>query len=210
MFEAILGGVIAVILSMIANLLTPYFRDFFNIKPPKTPGVPKEQIPAPDPSNVEEWRAQNRAKLEAVVGKVYFYGFSYFAMYMAFYIPMMLKGGLLHPAINLAESKLAIDYIINEDNLSTVCATFGVLAFAPFWKLSQFIAGFISTIIVRFASVNEVKYLAFTVLLMVFWAFFIAGNVSWVLNADAKWFGSIKMSLMLWVLLFFSALPNRK
>jgi hypothetical protein len=210
MFEAIIGGVIAIILSMIANLLTPFFQDLFKIKPVNVPDIPDSQIPEPDPANVDEWRAQNRAKLEAVVGKVYFYGFSYFAMYMAFFIPLSLNGGLVQPIVNLADSKLAIDYIINSDNLSTICAVFGILAYGPFWKLSQLIANGVSSIVVRFTFVNEVKYLAFTLLAMVFWSFFVAGNVSWVLNLEAGWFDSIKFSLILWFLLFFSALANKK
>jgi hypothetical protein len=63
---------------------------------------------------------------------------------------------------------------------------------------------------VRFTFVNEVKYLAFTVLAMVFWAFFVAGNVSWVLSLEAEWFDSVKLSLILWFLLFLSALANKK
>lgn len=211
MLEAILGGIVAIILSMLANILTPIFQDFFKIKHSTISDIHENSIPEPEPepSNVEEWRAKNRAKLDAVVGKVYFYAFSYFTMYMAFYLPIILNGGLLHPVVNLIDSRLAIDYIINENNLSTVSAIFGVLAYGPFWKLSQFIASFISSIIIRFMSVNEVKYLALTVLAMVFWAFFIAGNVSWVLNPKVEWFDSIKLSLILWLLLFFSALANK-
>ncbi|PNO57725.1 hypothetical protein MC64_020920 [Aeromonas caviae] len=210
MIEAIFGGIIAIILSMIANVLTPFFQDFFKIKPVTVPDIPERQAPELEPSNVEEWRTQNRAKLEAIVGKVYFYGFSYFAMYMAFFIPLSLNGGLVEPTVNLINSKLAIGYVINQDNLSTICAIFGVLAYAPFWRVSQLIASFISSIVVQFTFVNEIKYLAFTVLAMIFWAFFIAGNVSWVLNADAGWFDSIKFSLILWFLLFFFALANRR
>tara|TARA_Y100000588_G_scaffold385623_1_gene479374 strand:+ start:716 stop:1351 length:636 start_codon:yes stop_codon:yes gene_type:complete len=211
MFEAIVGGIVAIILSMIANVLTPFFQDFFKTKPVATvPEIPDQPMPEPEPANIEEWRAKNRAKLEAVVGKVYFYGSSYFAMYMAFYIPIALNGGLLNPTVNLTESRLAIDYVINKENLSTICAIFGVLAYAPCWKFSQLIANFVSSIVVKFTFVNEVKYLAFTVLAMVFWSFFIAGNVSWVLNAEAGWFDSVKMSLILWLLLFLSALSNKK
>lgn len=210
MIEAIIGGVVAIILSMIANVLTPFFQYFFKFKLVTVPDAPEHEIQDLESSNVEEWRAQNRAKLEAVVGKVYFYAFSYFAMYMAFFIPISLNGGLVNPTVNLIDSKLAIDYIINKDNLSTICAIFGVLAYAPFWKVSQFIASFISSIVVRFTFVNEVKYLAFTVLAMVFWSFFISGNVSWVLNTNAGWFDSIKLSLILWFLLFFSALANKR
>ncbi len=35
MKEAILGGIVAIILSMIANVLTPFFQDLFKIKPIK-------------------------------------------------------------------------------------------------------------------------------------------------------------------------------
>ena len=209
MFEAIIGGIVAIILSMIANFLTPFFQDFFNIKPPKVPSVPDSPIAEPEPLNVDEWRRKNREKLNTVLGKVYFYGFSYFAMYMAFYVPIALNGGLLHPIVNLAESKLGIEYIINEDNISMICAIFGILAYAPFWKLSQFIASLISSIVVRFTFVNEVKYLAFTVLSMVFWSFFIAGNVSWVLSIEAEWFDSIKLSLLLCVMVFFAGLAKK-
>lgn len=210
MFEAIIGGVVAIVLSMVANILTPFFQSFFKIEPPALPDISEQPIQEPEPSNIDDWRAQNRAKLETVVGKVYFYGFSYFAMYMAFYIPFMLNGGLIHPTVNIAESKLAIDFIVDENNLSTICAVFGVLAYFPFWKLSQFIASVVSSILVRYTFVNEVKYLAFTVLAMIFWAFFIAGNVSWVLNTQASWFDSVKLSLLLWVLLFFSAFASKK
>ncbi|QJQ95376.1 MULTISPECIES: hypothetical protein [Halomonadaceae] len=210
MFEAILGGVVAVVLSMTANVLTPHFQRFFGVKPVTVPDVSDQPAPEPEPENLEEWRAQNRARLEVLVGKVYFYGFSYLAMYMAFYISLAIDGGLLNPSINLAESKLAIDFIIDENNLSTICAVFGVIAFAPFWKLSKVIASLIASVVVRFTFVNDVKLLAFTVLAMVFWAFFVAGNVSWILNPTATWFGSIKLSLMLWLLLFFSALANRR
>ena len=210
MLEAIVGGIVAILLNMISNILTPYFQDFFKGKTATVPEIPEEPIPEPDPLNVEEWRAQNRAKLEAVVGKISFYGFSYFAMFMAFYIPVAINGGLIHPEINLANSKIAIDYIVNEDNLPKLCAIFGVLAYAPFWKLSELIASIVSSVAVKFTSVNEVKYLAFTVLSMIFWAFFIAGNVSWLLTLEASWFDSIKMSLFLWVLLFFSAIANKK
>jgi len=106
MLEAILGGIVAIILSMIANVLTPFFQDFLKIKPVTVPDVPDQEIPEPDPSNVEEWRAQNRAMLEAAVGKVYFYGFSYFAMYMAFFIPISLNGGLVNPTVNCTSSDL--------------------------------------------------------------------------------------------------------
>ena len=210
MLEAILGGIVAIILSMIANVLTPFFQDFFKIKPASVPDVPEQEIPEPDPSNVEEWRAQNRATLEIVVGKVIFYSLSYVAMYMAFFIPISLNGGLVNPTVNLIDSKLAIDYVINNDNLSRICAIFGILAYASFWKVSQFIASFVSSIVARFTFVNEVKYLAFTTLAMVVWSFFIAGNVSWALNANAGWLDSIKLSLMLWFLLFFPALVNKK
>lgn len=210
MLQAILGGIVAIVLSMIANLLTPCLQEFFKIKPVRACEPPEQPIADPEPSNVDEWRAQNRAKLETVVGKVFFYGFSYFAMYMAFYIPLSINGGLLNPTINLIDSRLALDFVIDENNLSTICAIFGVLAFGPFWKLSQLIASIVSSIVVRFTFVNEVKFLAFTVLAMVFWAFFIAGNVSWVLNPEADWFSSIQLSLILWFLLFFSALANKK
>ena len=210
MIEAILGGIVAIVLSMIANVLTPYFQELFKIKPVAVPELTEQPIPDPEPSSVDEWRAQNRAKLEAIVGKAFFYGFSYFAMYMAFYVPLFINGGFLHPTINLIDSKLAIDYTINEENLSTVCAIFGVLAYGPFWKLSQLIAGFVSSIAIRYTFVNETKYLAFTVLAMILWAFFTAGNVAWVLNTNAEWFDSIKLSFILWLLLFLSAIANKK
>lgn len=210
MFEAIFGGVVAVILGMIANILTPHFQRFFGVKPPTVPDVFDQPAPEPQPENLEEWRAQNRARLEALVGKVYFYGFSYLAMYMAFYIPMVMNGGLLNPRINLVDSKLAIDFIIDSNNLSMISAFFGVIAFAPFWKLSKVIASFIASIVVRFTFVNDVKLLAFTVLAMVFWAFFVAGNVSWIFKLEATWFESIKLSLTLWLLLFLSAFANKR
>ena len=211
MFEAILGAIVAIGLSVIANLITPFIQDFWGYKPPLSTSELDAELEKPqEPENIEQWRAQNRNKLEKAVGKVYFYGFSYFAIYMAFYVPVMLKGGLLNINVNLINSRVGIDYLITSNNLSTICAVFGVLAFFPFWKLSQIIANLVSTIVWHFSFVNELKYLAFTVLAMVFWAFFIAGNISYLLNPDVEWFVSIKFSLLLWVLLIFFALANTK
>ena len=210
MIEIIYGGIVAIALGMIANLLTPFVQNLFTIKPVTVPNIPEKQIMEPDSSNIEEWRAQNRVKLETMVSKVFFYAFAYLAMFMALLIPFYLNGGLFNPTANLIDSRLAIDYIINQDNLTKICAIFGILAYGAFWKLSQLIADFITTIAVRFTFVNEVKYLAFTVLVMVFWAFFIAGNVYWILNPDVGWFYSIKYSLILWFLLFFYALSNKR
>ncbi len=210
MFEAILGGIVAIGLSVIANFITPFIQDFFGYQPPSTPEIEVELEIPQEPENIEQWRAQNRKKLEKALGTLFFYGFSYFAMYMAFYIPVVFKGGLLDINVNLINSRVGIDYLITSNNLSTICAVFGVLAFFPFWKLSQIIANLVSAIMWHFSFVNELKYLAFTVLAMVFWAFFIAGNISYLLNPEVEWFASIKISLMLWVLLIFSALANEK
>ncbi len=210
MFEAILGGFIAVGLSVFANLITPFFQRLIGQKPPELP----EQHPKPEnveeSESLEEWRAQNREKLESALGKAYLYGFSYFTMYMAFYVPVLLNGGLLNISINLLDTKIAIDYIVTDDNLPTICAVFGVLAYVPFWKLSEIIAGIVASVAWRFTQVNDVKFLAFTVLAMVFWAFFVAGNVSYLLNVDAGWVDSVKSSLLLWILLFAAAFTNKK
>lgn len=206
MIEAFLGAVAAIALGMIANILTPYFQDLFINNPPAAPNVPDQENLNPDQNDLNAWRAQNRARAESIYEKVTFYLFAYGAMYFAFFIPMTMNGGLIDPSIKLIESKLAIDFVINGDNMSKICAIFGVLAFVPCWKLSQIIANVVASIVVRFTFINETKMLAFTVLAMILCAFFIAGNVSWVLSVDAGWIDSIKASLILWFVLMAFAI----
>ncbi|WP_295054630.1 hypothetical protein [Sulfuricurvum sp.] len=210
MFDAIMGGIIAIILSIVANILTPYFQNIFKITPASVPDVSEPTFPESDSVSVEESRAINRAKLDIALNKIFFYGYSYFVMYMAFYVPISLHGGLLNPNVNLIDSKFAIDFIINKDNLSMISAIFGVFAYFPFWKLSQLMANFLSSIVTKFIFISELRYLALTAFMMIFWAFFIAGNVTWILNEQATWFNSIKSSLLLWVLLFFAIISNKR
>lgn len=212
MLEGFLGAITAIVLNMIASYLYPYFYNLLKGKLPKLPEIPEpsdKEIIEKEPESVEEWRRKNRATFKRVVEKVYFYAFAYIAMYLAFYIPVSFSGNPIDANIDLSHSRLAIDYVINEENLSKISAIFGVLAYAPFWKLSQMIANVVSSIVIRFTFVNEVKYLAFTALSMLLWAFFIAGNVSWALNPESVWLDTVSTSLILWLVLMGVASTRR-
>ncbi len=210
MLEAILGVIATIGMSVVGNFITLYLQGLTGYKPPSIPDINVTAEKRPEPENLEQWRAKNRKKLGDAVDKVYFHVFSYFAMYMAFYVPIVFAGGLTNIRLNLINSRIGIDYLITSNNLSTICAVFGVLVFFPFWKLSEVIASLLSKVFWHFTSVNDLKKLAFTVLTMVFWAFFVAGNISYLLNPNITWFTSIKFSLMLCGLLFCWTFASKK
>ncbi|MGF1845271.1 hypothetical protein L4C39_19175 [Vibrio clamense] len=208
MFEILLGGIVTVVLGVCVNLITPYCQRIIGIKPPTLPHVPESEVPALPESgdvNLEEWRANNRRNLAKLTNTIFFYGVSYASMYMAFSIPLYLHG-----TVDLASSKLGVSYVVNYDNRSTICAFLAVIAFIPFWFLSKLVANLVASLVIKFTFVNDVKYYAFTVLAMFFWSFFIAGNVSWIINFDAGWVDSMTFPLFIWIaFMLFSAMRVR-
>lgn len=215
MFEFMLGAIAAILFGIIANSLTPFFQNLFkigSIEPQHD--KPKDEVePQPEkhqaPNRLEEWRAKNREKLANDTNRILLYLFPYVAMFLSVYAPIMLHGGLFSPSVNLAESRLAIDYIIDETNLSLISAVFGFFLFLPFWEISHVIAMLIAKKLSEYKKIDEIRLLAFISLVMIFWAFFIAGNVSWILNISATWLDSIKTSLLIWVLLSLAAFAQK-
>lgn len=209
MFEFILGAIVAIILGIMANILTPYFQNYFRLKTPKENIKPELDNDDSESNDIEKWRAKNRQKLTNDVNRAILYLFPYFTMFSAIYLSVIFHGGFFNPSVDLLESKLSINFIINEENLSLIAAVIGALLYLPFWKISQILATFIAKKVSEYSKVDEIRYLSFVALIMIFWSFFIAGNISWVLSHSATWFGSIKTSLLIWILLFLSAFTKK-
>lgn len=206
--EFFLGAIVAIVLGVMANLITPYLEKFFKHdhefeeRPPASP--PKQ--PSED---LEGWRELNRRELETVVNKVFTYGFSYFAMYLAFYVPLVISGGYIDTSVNLQSTRFGLEFIIDSENISIICAYMAVFLYLPFWKLAQTISSYVCKLLWRFTFINEIKFLAITCMSMIFCAFFIAGNVNYFLSLQAGWWESIRFSLMIGLLVFGAAFLNQ-
>ncbi|WP_429140880.1 hypothetical protein [Aeromonas veronii] len=213
MFEFILGGISSIIFGLVQEIIKPYIFNILKINPtPKTEEsieIPQE-IPNPsDEVAVEKWRAYNREKLQLIFSRFYFYAVAYGSVYFAFLASFLFHDAFSNHGFNLTSSKLHIDFIIDNSNASTISAILGVIFFLPLWKASKCIANLIANIMIRFTFVNEIKYLSYAVLSMIFLSFFLSGNISWLLRVDSAWFDSVKTSMILCGLLFAAAFMKR-
>jgi len=132
MIEAIIGAIAAIVLGIAANILTPHVEETLKIGRPKNPPLPIEiEEPGESASDeeLEAWRAYNRRKLKVFWWQVYVYGASFFAMYMAVFLPLSWSAGLSADAINLSFTRLDVDVILNRERFSTLSALLAILLY---------------------------------------------------------------------------------
>lgn len=196
MVEAVLGCLVAIALTYVASGLTSLFKGVFNSKAITEPNIHQASLPITADSVSFVTEPQNLIRSKTAVEKLHCYVFSYFATFLAVYIPFNSNEALQGSAINLMESRLAFDIVVEWQYLPVMCAILSIIAFGPLWKIAQLMASAVAGIASRYTAVGELKYLSFTVLSMVFLAVFISGNLSWSLNPEAIWFESIKLSLI--------------
>lgn len=205
--EVFLGAVMAIVLGVTANLISPYVKEFMGVRY-GFDEQPPPSMPEP-PNDLKGWREFNKRKLETTVSKMFTYGFSYFAMYLAFYVPLVISGGFINTSVNLQPTRLGLEFVIDSENISIICACMAVFLYFPFWKLAKTISLYVCKLLWQFTFINEIKFFAIACMAMIFCAFFIAGNINYFLNLQAGWWESIRFSLMIGFLVFGAAFLNQ-
>ncbi|MBE0448854.1 MAG: hypothetical protein IBX64_12325 [Actinobacteria bacterium] len=194
MVEAIIGAVVAIALGIAANILTPHVEKKLKIRRLRNPPKPIESYEPDENASDEEleaWRSNNRRKAELLFWQIYVFGASFFAMYMALFLPLSWSSGISTESINLATTRLGLDVVLLHQNFSTISAIFAIILYIPCWYVAQKIADLITSIALRYGAVNEIRYGAFIALGMFFMALLIAGHVIFILNPSKGYIESV-------------------
>lgn len=211
MFEAIIGGIVAVALGIAANILTPHIQDKLRLNKPKNPPPPEAAEPPDENATDEEleaWRARNRRKLELLFWQVYVYGASFFAMFAAVNVPLNWAAGIGAEALDLEATRLSVSFILGSDKFSFVSAVVAMALYIPCWYVAQKVADLATAIALRYTSVNEVRYGAFVALGMFFMALLVAGHAIYLLNPVRGYIESVVAPFM--VLLVVGAFASSR
>jgi len=185
-----------------AAILTPYVIKFFNLKVPST-HVNLEDIEIPlgrNDDNLESWRKNNRLSFEDFSSRVLLFVTSFYAMFVATYVPISLQGGILESSLDLNFTRLHIDYILLGDSYYLASIILASLLYLPCFYLSTKIANLVTRLIYKYRHTSKKQYRSFVFLSMVFLALVIAGQVVFILNPGSSWIDSM---LIVFILIFF-------
>ncbi|WP_286271633.1 hypothetical protein [Thalassotalea hakodatensis] len=211
MLEAIIGGVVAIALGVAANIITPHVENKLKIRLPDHPSKTENFEPNKNASDdeLEVWRANNRRNAQLLFWKFYVFGASFFAMYLAVFLPLSWSAGISENSINLAGSRLGFDYTVTRDNFSTVATIFAMILYIPCWYVAQKIADLITSIAHRYGAVNEIKYGVFIALGMLFMALLVAGHMIFILNPSKSYIESVVLPFIVLLIVGIFASSRR-
>ena len=201
-----------VLVGIIANLLTPYIKKKFQpkIKIKQKPTITNIQPESKNDQSIETWREFNKRKLCNNLVAIFFYGASYWVLFYAFFMPLSFYSFPDGINVNLTNSKIPINYIINEKNIYIICMVLAIFTFfilIPFIKyLTNRLCGFLW----KYIEITQLKYNAIFLLITFFMSTFLMGNIHYLLHIDATWWNSIKYYLLILPALVFVAFAAGK
>lgn len=149
MFESLWS----IILSIVGNLLTPFFQKLFgqwipfaSSKSKAEPSTPPAPMPAStdSPTQIEDLRARNRERMQATFGLVLLYSITAFVLYGVIAAPAYFKAvgelRLNESGFSLAETRLDMDLWISRDLITTLAITIAAFFYIPILKIAQQLA----------------------------------------------------------------------
>ena len=206
MLEAITGGILAIVLGIAANILTPHVEDKLRLNRPKNPPKPKnieQPLENATDEELEAWRAQNRRKRELFWWQVYVYGASFFAVYMSINLPLNFSAGIGTEGLDFSSTRFPFNGYLAKEHFSFISAALGILLYIPCWYVAQQVANLVTAFALRYGVVSEIRYGAFIALGMFFMALLIAGHTVYLLNPMK---GYVESVLLPFMVLFFVAM----
>ena len=179
-------SIIAVILSIIGNLLTPTAKRV--LRWPAEPNDPRplsppELVEPPSEDDKERIRAYNRDRLERASRIIRIHGITFFFLFGAFYLPLMLKS-MPSADIPFSATRLAIlgwDLSFNHERLGWYSFALTLSLYVPLWLLSQPLGHFVATIWDQLQKVTPTRYASLIALSFFALSFIVAGHWVYVL-----------------------------
>jgi hypothetical protein len=178
-------AITTVFLGIISGLLTPHARRWllWSYTPKKITEIDlgvNNLEPPQTPEEMEQIRAQNREKLNAVLKFIFLHGSTFFLLFMAVYMPLgwaiLPDGELLF--INTRLNWVCSSCTIVSDTQSVFSFTVSGLLYVPAWLISQLISSPVATVLDHFHKVTPNKYMGILMFIFLGVSLLVAGH--WV------------------------------
>jgi hypothetical protein len=193
--------IISVILSIIGNLLTPTAKKIL-----RWPAEPNDPQPFSPPEITESLsedhkeliRAYNRERLERASRIIWIHGITFFFLFGAFYLPLLLKS-MSSLDIPFSATRLAIldlDMSFNHERTGWFSFALALLFYVPLWLLSQSLGHVVSTIWDQLQKVTPARYASLIALSFFALSFIVAGHWVYVLFPQNSYLMSLALPFL--------------
>lgn len=192
---------ISVTLSIIGNLLTPTAKRI--LRWPAEPNDPQplsppELVEPSSENNKERIRAYNRERLERASRIIWIHGITFFFLFGAFYLPLLLKS-MPNVDIPFSATRLAIlgwDLSFNHERVGWLSFALALLLYVPLWLLSQPLGHFVATIWDQLQKVTPARYVSLIALSFFALSFIVAGHWVYVLFPSNTYLMSLALPFL--------------
>lgn len=193
--------IISVILSIVGNLLTPTAKRV--LRWPAEPNdphplSPPELVERPTEDEKECIRAYNRERLERASRIMWIHGITFFFLFGAFYLPLLLKS-MPNVDVPFSATRLAIlglDLSFNHDKVGWLSFDLAILFYVPVWLLSQLLGHFVATIWDQLQKVTPARYASLIALSFFALAFIVSGHWVYVLFPNNTYLMSLALPFL--------------
>lgn len=174
--------VISVLLSIVANLLTPMAKRAIRWPPEldePTPQMPVDESGmVSDDDHKERIRAYNRARLAALSRVLWVHFFTLFFLFAAFWLPLLFKS-LPGKGVDLSNTRLGSwggDLYVPDGRIFVVALCLTLTFYLPVWLLSQPVAYHVASLWDQLVKVTAARYASLIALSFAGLCFLIAGH----------------------------------
>jgi hypothetical protein len=183
-------------------------RDGFRLRerqrPPQNLPYPSLALPGPKETSVptedkkERVRAYNRERLERAGCFLWIHGITFFFLFGAFYLPLLLKSmpGQDIPFSSTRFSVLGVDRSIDHEQLAWLSCTLALVLYIPLWLLSQQIGHFVATVGDQLHKVSLARYESLIALSFFALSFLLAGHWVYVLYPQNSYLMSLALPFL--------------
>ncbi|MCE4553804.1 hypothetical protein [Pelomonas cellulosilytica] len=194
--------IISVLLGIVGNLLTPTAKRVLRW-PAEIPDDPTLLAPLSEQSELddaykEQIRVHNRARLNRAARILWIHAFTFFALFAAFYMPLMWKATPGHD-VELAATRLSLlsGWSFRGDRLLELSLLLASAFYAPLWLISQPIGNLIATAWDQLYKVSPARYASLIGLAFMAQSFLIAGNWIYLLYPNQSYVDALMLPVVL-------------
>lgn len=196
--------VLSVVLSIVANLLTPMTKRVIRWppeldEPTPQPRIEDDTLGCEDENYKERIRARNRAQLAALSQVVCVHFITFFFLLAAFGLPLLLKS-LAGKGIDFSTTRLGAlgeGWYLPDGDIFVVTLGLTLMFYLPVWLLSQPVAYRVASLWDRLVKVTAARYTSLIALSFFCICFIIAGHWVYFLFPTSGYLQSLMLPFLL-------------
>lgn len=190
---------LSVLLSIVANLLTPMAKRAIHWPPeldePVQQKLVEEELAIPDDEYKERIREQNRARLAALGRVIAVHMITFFFLLAAIGLPLLFKS-LPGKGIDWSATRLGAwggDLYVPDGRTFTTTLCLSLVFYLPVWVLSQPIAYYVASLWDQLSKVTPARYTSLIALSFAGLCFLIAGHWIYFLFPSIGYYQSLTL-----------------